>query len=396
MKKLTGGLENVPGFKYSAIKCGIRYENRLDYCIITANGMCSAAGVFTKNSLAAAPVRLCKERIENPIKAVLINSTNANACTGREGYNNAKFLTKDLGDKIGSIDTSVLMCSTGIIGVQLPAEKMAESHDALLSSLALENAGDVARAIMTTDTVPKQAAVSFNTSQGEYFVAGIAKGAGMIAPNMATMLCFITTNAPVERERLQNILEWAADETFNNITIDGDTSTNDTLLALSPIEDKPISEPKDIENFAEALYEVAASLAEQLVRDGEGATKFIRINVVGARTNEDAMLMAKSISRSLLVKTAFFGEDPNWGRIAMAIGNSGGEILEDCLSISFGDCTFLDNGHPREIAQEKIKQVMSQKEITVTVDCHLDNGEAEVLTSDLSYEYVKINADYST
>lgn len=386
----------MPGFKYSAVKCGIRYEDRLDYGLIAADVPCNAAGVFTQNALAAAPVRMCREKITRPVRALLLNSTNANACTGRTGYNNAKFLAEDMAERLGVNESAVLMCSTGVIGVQLPAEKMAESHNALVSSLASGNGELISRTIMTTDTAPKQGAVSFETSAGTFTIAGAAKGSGMIAPNMATLLALLVTNAPLERERLQNILEWAADETLNKISVDGDTSTNDSAILLSPVSAEPLSEPADINAFAEALLALLSDLSEQLVRDGEGATKLIRVHVKGAKDKNDAVLMAKSISGSVLVKTAFFGEDPNWGRIAMAVGNSGAEVLEDCLSISFGDCNFLDHGRPNQISQERIKAVMSQKDITVTVDCDLGDGEAVFLTTDLSYEYVKINAEYTT
>lgn len=396
MKVLEGGLENVPGFKYAALECGIRYTGRLDYGIIISDTMCSAAGVFTQNRLAAAPVRICRERIDKPIKAVLINATNANACTGRLGYNTARFLTSDMAEKLDVSDSAVLMCSTGIIGVQLPETKMAEAHDHLRSSASQENGKLISKAIMTTDTVEKKCAVSFETSKGTFYLAGTAKGVGMIAPNMATLLAFFVTNAPIKQERLRSIFEWAVNITLNRVTIDGDTSTNDSAIILSPVSDDALEEAEDIQSFSDALLAVLQNLSEKLVRDGEGATKLIRVHIINARSDEDAVLMARKISESVLVKTAFFGEDPNWGRIAMALGNSGAEIQEDSLSISFDDCVFFENGRSKTVAPEKIKDVMGQKEITVTVDCGLEKGEAFYLTSDLSYEYVKINAEYAT
>jgi glutamate N-acetyltransferase/amino-acid N-acetyltransferase len=218
----------------------------------------------------------------------------------------------------------------------------------------------------------------------------------MIAPNMATLLSFFLTNAPIAPERLKGIFEWAAGVTLNRITIDGDTSTNDSAIILSPKSPEPLSAQGDLDSFKNALCALMEKLSEQLVRDGEGATKFIRVRVVNARNDNEAELMARKISESVLVKTAFFGEDPNWGRIAMAIGNSGAEVHEENLSISFGDCTFFERGRPQSNPPEKIKQVMSQKDITVTVDCGLADGEALFMTSDLSYEYVKINAEYAT
>ncbi len=396
MKELEGGLENVPGFKFSAVKCGIRYADRLDYCLIAADSMCSGAGVFTQNALAAAPVRLCRENIKQPVKAVLINSTNANACTGRTGYNNARYLSGDMAELLNVHPSSVLMCSTGIIGEQLPEEKMAAVHQTLVDALSPENGDLISRAIMTTDTVPKKKAVSFETSKGTFTLAGTAKGAGMLAPNMATLLSFFLTDAPVPKARLQSIFEWAVSQTLNRISVDGDTSTNDTAIILSPVSDDPLTDEDDLNAFTEALMSVLGNIAENIVRDGEGATKLIHVEIRHAASDEDALRMAKKIAESVLVKTAFFGEDPNWGRIAMAIGNSGAGVNEESLSISFGDCMFLNNGKPQKNDPDKIKEVMSQKEITVLVDCGLGSGEASYITSDLSYEYVKINAEYTT
>ena len=396
MKYLEGGLENVPGFKYSAISCNIRYADRLDYGIIVADGMCNAAGVFTTNRLAAAPVRLCRERMGGEIKAILVNSTNANACTGRKGYNNARFLTGEMAEKLGVREFSVLMSSTGIIGHQLPVDRMEEAHDSLLGALSRENGELISRAIMTTDTVPKRRAVSFETSRGTFVVAGTAKGAGMIAPNMATMLSFFVTDAPLSAERLQSVFEWAVSRTLNTITIDGDTSTNDSAIILSPVSKEPLEDSEDIGAFSEALLAVMNDLGEMLVRDGEGATKLIRVHVINARNENDAVSIARKISESVLVKTAFFGEDPNWGRIAMAVGNSNADVEEETLSISFGDLMFYDRGSTQKVDPEKAKAVMAQKEITVTVDCNIGTDEALFLTTDLSFEYVKINAEYST
>ncbi|MCL1911948.1 MAG: bifunctional glutamate N-acetyltransferase/amino-acid acetyltransferase ArgJ [Leptospirales bacterium] len=396
MEYIEGGLGKVPGFKYAALECGIRYPDRIDYAVIVSDVMCNAAGVFTTNALAAAPVRLCREKIMYPVKAILVNSTNANACTGRQGYNNARFLTQDIAEKLGVHERSVLMCSTGIIGVQLPEEKMSASHDSLISSLSAQNGELVSKAIMTTDTVPKRRAVSFATSMGSFTLAGTAKGVGMIAPNMATLLAFFVTNAPIDKQALNSIFKQAAAATLNRITIDGDTSTNDSAIILSPVSDAPLESSADLDSFKDALLAVMENLSEQLVRDGEGATKFIRVLVKNAKDDDDAELIARKVSESVLVKTAFFGEDPNWGRVAMAMGNAGAEIREELLSISFGGCTFLERGVPKENSPEKIKEAMSQKDITVTIDCALGDGEALFMTSDLSYEYVKINAEYST
>jgi glutamate N-acetyltransferase/amino-acid N-acetyltransferase len=396
MNYLEGGLENVPGYRFAALACNIRYADRLDYAIIMADGMCNAAGVFTTNRLCAAPVRLCRERMNEQVKAILINATNANACTGRKGYNNARFLTADIAERLKVRGNAILMSSTGIIGHQLPVDKMTEAHDRLISSATRESGALISRAIMTTDTFPKSKAVSFETSMGTFTLAGVAKGAGMIAPNMATMLSFMLTDAPIPKDRLQSIFELAVGETMNTITIDGDTSTNDTAIILSPVSDKPLTGEKDLQSFAEALFAVLADLSEMIVRDGEGATKLIRVHVTGARTREDAASIARHISESVLVKTAFFGQDPNWGRIAMAVGNAGAEVDEETLTIKFGHCAFFEKGTPLKVNMEEAKRVMAEKEITVTVDCGMGEKEALFLTSDLSYEYVKINAEYTT
>jgi len=260
MEKISGGLENVKGFRFSSIKCGIRYEERLDYTIIVPDLPCNAAGVFTTNKIFAAPVKICRERINKPVAAILINATNANACTGEEGYSNAAILTKDVSERLNTPADSILMASTGIIGRQLPVEKMLKSHDLLLDGLSSSNGPSVAEAIMTTDTVPKARAARFRCGSREHAIAGVAKGSGMIAPDMATLLSFIITDAPVKKPDLDAIFKEAVNKTFNSITIDGDTSTNDTAIILSPVSDAPLSEEMDLEKFKEALEYILLSL----------------------------------------------------------------------------------------------------------------------------------------
>ena len=395
MKVLSGGLENVSGFSFSAIKCGIRYENKLDYALILSERPCNAVGVFTTNRISAAPVKICRERINNKINAVLINSTNANACTGVEGFNNAINLTKDIAEKVNIPKDSILTASTGIIGRQLPIEKMLASHQELIKNLNRNNGHSVAQAIMTTDTIPKEASASFEYNGKIYSVAGIAKGSGMIAPNMATLLAFIITDAQVSKSDMDIIFKRIIKKTFNSITIDGDMSTNDTAILLSPDSNEYL--PKEaLGEFESALEYVMSKLAELLVFDGEGATKSVRVNVINAKNNDEAELIAKAVSNSLLVKTAFFGNDPNWGRIACAAGYSGAEVHEEKLSIYINKTCLLLGGTPTEIDYKELEETLKERNFSVTIDAGIGSGEASMLTTDLSYDYVKINAAYST
>lgn len=396
MNKIEGGLETVSGFKFSSISCGIRYENRLDYTIIASDVQCTAAAVFTKNKIYAAPVKICRERISRPVNAILINATNANACTGDEGYSNAAILTADIAAKLGTDNGSILMASTGIIGRQLPLEKMLKSHNLLLKGLAQNNGSSVAEAIMTTDTVPKARAAKFTCGNREYTIAGVAKGSGMIAPDMATLLSFIITDASVSKNDLDRIFKAAVDKTFNSITIDGDTSTNDTAIILSPVSDAPITGEKDLQEFTKALEFILSELAEMLMFDGEGVTKVVRVNVSGAADNREAVLIAKSVSNSLLVKTAIFGNDPNWGRIACAAGYSGAEVEERLLSIFIEDIALFSNGKTEDVDYSNLAEILNRKSYNINISVGIGKGEASILTSDLSYDYVRINAEYST
>lgn len=395
IKELSGGLENVNIFKYAAIECGIRYENRLDFSLIYSDKPCWAAGVFTTNKFCAAPVILCRERIKNTIHAVVINATNANAATGKQGYDNAKLLAAELA-KILSIDEkTVLMASTGIIGVQLPVEKMKKNLPILVKNLNSESGKLLPTAIMTTDTFPKQYALSFETSTGIYTIAGIAKGAGMIAPDMATLLCFVVTDFPLQQRLLQKLFTSSIAVSLNAITIDGDMSTNDTAILLSPaIHTKHTH--ADIDIFNNALTMMMKRLAYLIVCDAEGATKCVTIKVVGAANDIDAKIAAKSIAESLLVKTAIFGNDPNWGRIACAAGYSGAELREGKLSIYFEDISLFKNGSPVNFDKDRLIDILKRKEYTIVIDFGIGKSSFEYLTSDLSYEYVKINAEYST
>lgn len=396
MKEIEGGLEKVKGYRFSSIKCGIRYTNKIDYSIIVCDTLCNASGVFTTNKISAAPVKICRERINNRIKAILINSTNANACTGDEGYSNTLTLTSDIATRLKEKAENILMASTGIIGRQLPAEKMLTSHGELINTLSRENGATIAEAIMTTDTFPKQAAASFKINGDEYTVAGVAKGSGMIAPNMATLLSFIITDAPVDKAFLDPVFKRIIKKTFNAITIDGDMSTNDTAIILSPAAEKIYSNEAQLSDFVLALEFVMGRLAQLLIEDGEGATKGVKIYVKGALTDDDADLISRSVAQSLLVKTAIFGNDPNWGRIACAAGYSGADIDEKELSIYLEDKPLFIKGKPSDIDYSIIEETLKKRNYTITIDIGLGNGESVMLTTDISYDYVKINAQYST
>jgi len=395
MNILKGGLENVKGFSFSSIKCGIRYDNRLDYALITSENPCNAAGVFTTNNITAAPVKICRERINNKIHAILINATNANACTGEEGFDNVIRLTNDLAEKLRIPLNSILAASTGIIGRQLPVEKMLSSHSELINNLNSVDGHSMAEAIMTTDTIPKEAAAGFNSDGISYSVAGIAKGSGMISPNMATLLSFILTDAPIAPVDMNVIFKKIVKKTFNAITIDGDMSTNDTAILLSP-ESKTYLNGESLKEFEMALEYVMNKLAELLIFDGEGATKSVKIRVINALNDHDAELIANSVSKSLLVKTAFFGNDPNWGRIACAAGYSGAELKEEKLSIYINKKGLFVEGKPSEVDYKELEDILKERNYTITIDAGLGNGEASMLTTDISYDYVKINATYST
>jgi glutamate N-acetyltransferase/amino-acid N-acetyltransferase len=395
MKILDGGLENVRGFSFSARECGIKYENKLDLALIHSSTPCNASGLFTKNRIFAAPVRLCRERIGNRIHSILMNSNNANASTGQIGYQNALMLTDELAKQLDIASDSVLMASTGVIGVQLPVEKIMGEIPHLVKGLSTESARLVSMAIMTTDTRPKEYAVSFSSSMGDFNIGGIAKGSGMIAPDMATLLSFLITDAPLERKDLDNIFRKCINDTLNSITIDGDMSTNDTAILLSPISDNYLN-GRDLRVFENSLMAVLTKLSEMLIDDGEGATKSIKVSVSGAKTDDDAKKAAKAISESLLVKTAIFGKDPNWGRIACAAGYSGAEVEEENLSISFENIKILERGTPLQFDKEALDKILSRREYTISINLGMGRGKCTFMTTDISYDYIKINSAYTT
>jgi glutamate N-acetyltransferase/amino-acid N-acetyltransferase len=391
----------IQGYKFSAVEAAVKKPGRLDFALIYSEVPAAVAAVFTTNKVKAAPVLLSMERVsKGSARAIVVNSGNANACTGKQGMTDAGETAKLVSQGLGIAEEGVLVASTGVIGQPLPMERLRNAVPGLVSGLSSVALSDVARAIMTTDTFPKMETRTGKAGGKEYTIAGIAKGAGMIMPNMATMLSFIVTDAAVEPVWLRNIFRDITGSTFNCITVDGDTSTNDTAVIMSNgmAGNPEITQgTPDAENFEKLLFEVLLALSMQLVRDGEGATKFVEVVVKGAVSPCDAKKAAMAIANSLLVKTAFFGQDANWGRILAAVGYSGAEIDQDRAALLFDNVEMVRNGQFVGGDAEALgSEVLKKQEFRVTVDLGLGDGEATVFTNDLSYDYVKINADYRT
>lgn len=392
---------DIKGFQFSAVEAAVKKPGRKDLALIFSETPAHACAVFTRNAVKAAPVLLSMDRIAGrKAQALLVNSGNANACTGAQGMVVARETSQMVAENLGIPDEAVQVSSTGVIGVQMPLERIKGAIPALIAELSSGTLDDVAQAIMTTDTFPKMEARSGETGGIGYCIAGIAKGAGMIMPNMATMLSFIISDAAVEPTFLEKTFRRAVDTSFNAITVDGDMSTNDTCLILANgmAGNPEIKEGSpEADAFEKLLVEVLLSLAKQIVRDGEGATKFVQIRVSGARNDADAKTAAMAIANSSLVKTAFFGQDANWGRIFAAVGYSGAEVDQSRLSLRFDDVCMAENGiFAGGDAERAGTEVLRKKEFEVLVDLGLGNGTATVYTSDLSHEYVSINADYRT
>lgn len=392
---------DIKGFQFSAVEAAIKKPGRKDLALIYSEIPANACAVFTQNAVKAAPVLLSMERIKNGSAQVLVvNSGNANACTGDNGMIVAQETSHLVAKGLGLPDEAVQIASTGVIGVQMPMERIRAAIPAAVEALSFGTLDDVATAIMTTDTFPKMEARSGAAGNVCYSIAGIAKGAGMIMPNMATMLSFIISDVAVETSFLQQAFRRAVNCSFNAITVDGDMSTNDTCLIMANgmAGNSPIKEgtPEAIE-FEQLLGQVLLSLAKQIVKDGEGATKFVEIRVTGASNDADAKRAAMAIANSCLVKTAFFGQDANWGRIFAAVGYSGATVDQSLLSLSFDDVVMARQGlFAGGNAEERGTEVLKKKEFSVTVDLGIGSGSATVFTSDLSHEYVSINADYRT
>ncbi|MBT3192833.1 MAG: bifunctional glutamate N-acetyltransferase/amino-acid acetyltransferase ArgJ [Verrucomicrobia bacterium] len=397
---VEGGVTAAQGFKASGVCAGIKVGS-LDLALVVSETPATVAGTFTTNAVQAAPVTLCKSVLASgTASAVVVNSGCANACTGKAGMVAAKDMASATAAALGLDADEVFVCSTGTIGKPLPVDKIRSALPDAVKGLSVDGGSAAAKAIMTTDTVDKQVAVSFEIEGVPIRLGGMSKGAGMIEPNMATMLAFITTDAAVAPAALQASLSSAVKRSFNRVTVDGDQSTNDTVLLLangcssSVVLDEAHPEWT---TFVSALDAVCLALAKKMVEDGEGATKFVTITVNGALTESDANRAAKAVANSLLCKTAWFGGDPNWGRVIAAVGYSGAKVDPDSIDIAFNDVTAIAGGQMAAgVAFSDLESVFSQSAFEIVVDLNLGEATDTVYTCDCSYDYVKINAEYMT
>ncbi len=394
-------MHEVPGITLGTANAGIKQTVRDDILVIQMAEHSTCAAVFTQNAFCAAPVHVAKANLADAPRWLLINSGNANAGTGEQGMRDALATCADLAEVVAGVATQVLPFSTGVIGQALPVNKIKASLREAVSNLNSANWDKAAQAIMTTDTFAKGVSKVIEIEGQTITLNGIAKGAGMIQPNMATMLGFIATDAKIDQALLQECLAVAVEQSFNRITVDGDTSTNDACVVMASGCSPAPEIKQDSENykiFADALMTVCKQLAEAIVRDGEGATKLMRIVVEQALNDEEAVRVGKTIAHSPLVKTAFFAGDPNWGRILAAVGRAGVEdmVLEHVQLYLDDVCIVRNGGRADDYTEEAGQRVMNQEEITVTVKLGRGDSVQEVLTCDLSYDYVKINAEYRT
>ena len=405
MEIITGGVTAAKGFLAAGVEAGIKYQNRKDMAMVYSKTPCRAAGVFTTNVVKAAPVLWDKEVVESEweAQAIVVNSGIANACTGKLGYEYCRETAGAAADALEISPQNVLICSTGVIGMQLPMEKMTEGVRMLAKAIKPgEEAGtDAAKAIMTTDTRNKQVAVKVTIGGKEVTIGGMCKGSGMIHPNMCTMLAFVTTDANISKKLLQEALSADVQDTFNMVSVDGDTSTNDTLLVLANGQagNHEITEKgADYDTFVEALHYVNETLAKKIAGDGEGATALFEVKVIHADNKEDAKTLAKSVITSSLTKAALFGHDANWGRILCALGYSGAkfdpEAIELYLESSAGKILIFKDGMAADYSEEEATRILSCSEVTALVDMKMGEAKATAWGCDLTYDYVKINADY--
>ena len=401
MRQIEGGVTAVSGVRAAGLHAGIKAPDAKDVALIVTDTPAIAAGVFTKNSVTAAPVLVCREHLSDGCaQAVIVNSGNANACTGETGMANARRMAVATAEQLG-IDTNlVLVSSTGVIGQQLPMDKIENGIQTAASTLSHEGGADAAEAIMTTDTHPKSVAVEIEIGDTPVRIGGIAKGSGMIAPNMATMLSYLTTDARINAETLQAALNSVVDDTYNLLTVDTDRSTNDTVLILATRHaenaDMVTAGGKDYETFREGLQFVCTELVKMLARDGEGATKLVEVIVKHAKNRDDAEKAARAVAESPLVKTAVFANDANWGRIMMAIGKSGAEFDPYQVDVYLADYRLVKNGMDAGYDEDKATSLFAQDPVRITIDLRAGDTEITMWTCDYSYDYIRINADYRT
>jgi len=391
--------KGCPGFQAAGVICGLKKNGQKDLGLIYSEAPANVAGVFTQNRIQAAPVQLDRQRITRGVcRALIVNSGNANCCTGEQGMRDAMQMASFAAAGVGVAEDEVLVSSTGVIGEPLPVEKIKIALPALVDALHGEGIHDFAEAIMTTDTTPKVISRCGELDGKVFTVTGVAKGAGMIRPDMATLLCFVMTDIQAAPVLLTEMLKDAVDLSLNRITVDGDTSTNDTVLlmanGLSGVE---VINDAQRDVFQPVLDDVLISLAKWLIKDGEGATKLVEIVVTGAESDRDARRIADTVANSNLFKTALFGEDANWGRILAAAGRAGVAVDPEKIDVRFGPVLMVQDGLGcGKTAEEQATEILKQSEFDITIDLKLGKGHASVITCDFSIDYVKINADYRT
>ncbi len=405
VKQIEGGVTAARGFQAAGVEAGIKYQGRRDMAMVYSTAPCKVAGTFTSNVVKAAPVLWDKKIVEESpfAQAVVVNSGIANACTGQQGMEICKAEAEYAGELLGIPGDAVLVGSTGVIGMQLPLEKLRAGIGKLAAARSdtLEAGTEAAKAIMTTDTVPKQIAVELELGGRKVTLGGMCKGSGMIHPNMCTMLGFVTTDANISKEMLQRAVSADVEDSFNMISVDGDTSTNDTLLVLANglAGNEEITGPgADYDAFCQALHDVTVTLARRMAGDGEGATALFEAKVVGADTKEHARILAKSVICSSLCKAAVFGHDCNFGRFLCALGYAGVDFDPDNVDLYFEGggrrIHIFGKGTACDYSEEEATKLLSAPEVTVIADMHLGDAGAVAWGCDLSYDYVKINADY--
>ena len=399
-KNAAAGVTFPKGFKAAGVKAGIKKSGNLDLALIYTEKEAAVAGVFTRNAVAAAPVIVSREVVKGgKAHAIVANAGCANACTGEVGLANAKKMAALAAAEVGCAADEVLVGSTGIIGVNLPMDKLEAGIKAAAAELSEDGSKNAGNAIITTDTYSKACSCEVEIGGKAVRFGAIAKGSGMIQPNMATMLCYITTDANISSQLMQKALSDIVEVSFNMISVDGDMSTNDTVLVLangaSGAAEITDGSP-EYEKFYATLKEICQELSKRIAADGEGATKFLTINVSGTKNFEDAKTVAMSIAKSPLVKTAFFGEDPNWGRVICAVGYAGIPMVPEKTVIKFGGIPVYANGLGAEFKEEDIHKVMAEHDIVIDVEMGMGDAEATVWSCDFSYEYVKINGEYHT
>ena len=405
MKIITGGVTAAKGFQAASTAAGIKYQGRTDMAMVYSEKPCVAAGTFTTNIVKAAPVKWDQDIVYNHPSAqvIICNSGIANACTGEEGFGYCRATAKAAAETLNVDENSVLVASTGVIGMQLPIEKLSAGVKAMAPKLqgTLEAGNDAAKAIMTTDTKEKEVAVEIEVGGKTVTIGGMCKGSGMIHPNMCTMLGFVTTDACISKKLLQEALSEDVKDTYNMVSVDGDTSTNDTVLLLANgmAENPEINEKnEDYQKFYEALNYINTTLAKKIAGDGEGATALFEVKIIGAESKEQAVTLSKSIVTSSLTKAAIYGHDANWGRILCAMGYSGAQFDPEKVDLYFeskaGKIQIIENGGAVNYSEEEATKILSEDAVTAIADVKMGDCTATAWGCDLTYDYIKINADY--